>query len=96
MKKLIATMASIGLMSGCATTDWTKPTFPTVPPPKPDGAPLVKTRADVEKSDASKSDSSRTRGPVNANQVTDRNAPEILKALDAELDQDSNKPTPKP
>jgi hypothetical protein len=108
MKKTLASLLVIGLMSGCATTDWSKPIIPTVPPPKPnsDGKETtarsdgIRSRADVEKKEpASAKESvkqdSRPRGPVTPGQVTDRNAQDVMKALEAELEQDANASIPK-
>lgn len=102
MKKTLASFLLLGLMSGCATTDWGKPIIPTVPPPKPntdtksatvrpDG---IKSRADAEKKEAapakeSVKQESKPRGPVTPGQVTDRNAKDVMKALEAELEQDA-------
>lgn len=96
MKKVLATMATIGLVSGCASSDWSRSVFPSVPAAKSEAkASNVADKKDVSEA-TTKSEPVKSRGPVTAQQVTERNTQEILKALEAELDQAASKAGSKP
>ncbi len=79
MSRYIVFLGVAGLMVGCTPVDFTRPVFPAVPPEQPakkDG--LEKAKAD-----------DKTRQPINASQVSDNNARQALRDLDAGLEKDA-------
>lgn len=80
MNKLIPTMCVAAFLSGCApTNNLMQPVFPATAPEKP-----ANSEPEAPKRDSRASD----RKPVSAKEINDRNAPQVLRDLDAELEGD--------
>ena len=79
MNKTLTTLFVAGLLAGCAPTDLMQPTFPAVPPEK---------TAKSESEKPKREPRTESRAPVSAKDVNDRNAKQVLRDLDAEMDSD--------
>jgi hypothetical protein len=97
MKRTITALTFASLLAGCTPSGLLTPSLPVVPPPKP-GKPLTAADRDAAKAKAAKpgenpqAKADSPRGPATAAQVSDHNAREMLKNLEAELDDESAQP----
>ena len=77
MNKTLLMLFAVGMLAGCTPTNMLQPTFQAVAPEKD-----AKTEAELPRRETR----SDNRKPVSAKEVNERNAQQILRDLDAELD----------
>lgn len=80
MNKLSIAILLAGVLAGCAPTSFMQPTFPAVPPEKPAKVETEKPRASTKSE----------RAPITAKDVSEGNVRQIVRDLEAELEQDAN------